>query len=101
MAKYLLWKNCQEFGCERWYGFDGQLAFYGWLCKQGYDRAIVDYELRIEQPFETLDIKDHEKLLIEIAMAEADGIKTQAAKLLGITRTTLSEKIKRHETSKN
>ena len=45
----------------------------------------------------TLDeaVKDYEKMLILEALEKSNGVKTKAAKLLNINRTTLVEKIKR------
>jgi len=52
-------------------------------------------------PAEGLDLKaylaDIEKALIEKALNEADGVVQQAARKLGVGRTTLVEKIRRYE----
>jgi len=40
-------------------------------------------------------VKDYEKRLILEALEKSDGVKTKAAKLLNINRTTLVEKIKK------
>ena len=40
-------------------------------------------------------MKDYEKRLILEALEKSDGVKTKAAKLLNINRTTLVEKIKK------
>ena len=42
----------------------------------------------------SLNLRDMEKLYIQMAMRRAGGIKTHAAELLGITRKTLFERIK-------
>lgn len=48
-----------------------------------------------------LDLKQHlvdvEKRMIESALAKCDGVVQQAARLLGVGRTTLVEKIRRYE----
>ncbi len=41
-------------------------------------------------------VSDFEKALISQSMKKANGVKKNAAKLLNIKRTTLIEKIKRH-----
>ena len=51
-------------------------------------------------PFEKLyplSLKDAEKILIEKTLARTGGNKSQAAKILGISRQTLREKVKQYE----
>ena len=45
-------------------------------------------------------IKNYERKLILGALEKSDGVKTKAAKLLNIKRTTLVEKIKKQNLSK-
>jgi DNA-binding NtrC family response regulator len=41
-------------------------------------------------------VREFERELIARALQKADGVKNKAAQLLGIKRTTLIEKLKRH-----
>jgi sigma-54 dependent transcriptional regulator, flagellar regulatory protein len=41
-------------------------------------------------------VREFERELISKALQKADGVKNKAAQLLGIKRTTLIEKLKRH-----
>lgn len=54
----------------------------------------------IEMPEEGVDLKAHiaevERRFIADALAQCDGVVAQAAKRLGMQRTTLVEKIKRY-----
>ena len=54
------------------------------------DDSILEEGLSLEKA-----IKDYERKLILEALEKSDGVKTKAAKLLNIKRTTLVEKIKK------
>ena len=60
---------------------------------------IMETRQKAEFPEEGIDlnkaVEDFEKGLIDQALKEAAGVKSQAARLLGINRTTLVEKLKR------
>jgi sigma-54 dependent transcriptional regulator, flagellar regulatory protein len=44
----------------------------------------------------SIAVREFERELISQALQKADGVKNRAAQLLGIKRTTLIEKLKRH-----
>jgi transcriptional regulator with PAS, ATPase and Fis domain len=58
--------------------------------------AIPDVEVTCEGMCLSTAVSDFEKSLISQSMKIANGVKKNAAKLLNIKRTTLIEKIKRH-----
>ncbi|MEO1201528.1 MAG: sigma-54 dependent transcriptional regulator [Pseudomonadota bacterium] len=65
---------------------------------------VIDMQLHVEGlsvPSAGIDLKEYlgalEKQIIERALDEADGVVQTAAKSLGIGRTTLVEKIRRHK----
>jgi len=69
---------------------------------------MQQYSLSVQKDDETLfeeglsldkAVKDYERKLILGAMEKSDGVKTRAAKLLKIKRTTLVEKIKKQKLS--
>ena len=61
--------------------------------------SLVD--ARLELPADGVDLKQHiadvERSVISEALIRADGVVAKAAKLLGVQRTTLVEKIRRYE----
>jgi transcriptional regulator with PAS, ATPase and Fis domain len=50
----------------------------------------------LEIPDEGISLEDVEKMLIAKALAKANGNKSKAAKLLGITRRTLQYRLRKH-----
>ena len=58
--------------------------------------AIPDVEVSDQGICLSTAVSDFEKSLISQSMKIANGVKKNAAKLLNIKRTTLIEKIKRH-----
>jgi DNA-binding NtrC family response regulator len=69
---------------------------------QQYSLSVQDDEGALFEEGLSLDkaVKDYERKLILGAMEKSDGVKTKAAKLLKIKRTTLVEKIKKQNLSK-
>ena len=63
--------------------------------------AIPDVEVSDEGICLSTAVSDFEKSLISQSMKIANGVKKNAAKLLNIKRTTLIEKIKRHNIEEN
>ena len=64
------------------------------LSVQKDEKVLFEEGLSLDQA-----IKDYERKLILGAMEKSDGVKTRAAKLLKIKRTTLVEKIKKQKLS--
>ncbi len=62
---------------------------------QQNEEAVLEEGLSLDKA-----VKDYEKKLILDALEKSEGIKTKAAKLLNIKRTTLVEKIKKQDFSK-
>ncbi|UOD34027.1 sigma-54-dependent Fis family transcriptional regulator [Deferribacteraceae bacterium V6Fe1] len=69
------------------------------LCTSDKLSADVLPELKIEdnEDIDTLDVKENEKQLIIKALKETNNNKSNAAKILGISRKTLHNKIKEYE----
>ena len=69
---------------------------------QRNSRSIQQFEEGILEEGLTLDeaVKDYEKRLILEALEKSNWVKTKAAKILNINRTTLVEKIKKQNLSK-
>ncbi len=65
------------------------------------DTSVSDVEVSDEGICLNTAVSDFEKSLISQSMKIANGVKKNAAKLLNIKRTTLIEKIKRHNLEEN
>lgn len=92
MAKWLLWKNCKSFDCERWYGFPGQCDFLEWLREQGYEHAILDFDLSDElaetmtvdeNRLPTLNVTELTRIAVIEALNKHDWQQDKAAVELG------------------
>jgi transcriptional regulator with PAS, ATPase and Fis domain len=62
---------------------------------QGAEEDIPEEGLTLDEA-----VKDYEKMLILDALEKSNWVKTKAAKLLNINRTTLVEKIKNQNLTK-
>lgn len=70
----------------------------------GHQPKVIDTSLRpvtVDLPTDGIDLKQHladvERAMIERALCDSNGVVQHAAKLLGIGRTTLVEKIRRFQ----
>jgi len=83
---------------------DNQMVFFDDLPEhiQRNSRSIQQFEEDILEEGLTLDeaVKDYEKRLILEALEKSNWVKTKAAKILNINRTTLVEKIKKQNLAK-
>jgi two-component system response regulator HydG len=116
IAEYYLRRFCQAFGrsIER-FSENALTAFYmyDWpgnvrelinvveraviICKESIiTTRHLPFDVRIDENVSGLELKDMEKLFIERTLKQTSNNKTRAAEMLGISRKTLLEKVKRY-----
>lgn len=116
IAEYYLRRFCQAFG-RSIEGFSENaltaLSMYDWpgnvrelinvveraviTCKESIiTTRHLPFDDPIDEKVSGLELKDMEKLLIERTLKRTSNNKTQAAEMLGISRKTLIEKVKRY-----
>ena len=116
IAEYYLRRFCQAFGRSiEGFSENALTAFYmyDWpgnvrelinvveraviTCKESIiTTRHLPFDVRIDENVSGLELKDMEKLFIERTLKQTSNNKTKAAEILGISRKTLIEKVRRY-----